>query len=127
MRNKWTKNFSVKEFACKGVNCCKQSAPIHITLVRCLQRLRDICESPIKVHSGFRCKRHNFKIGGAKKSYHTLGLAVDISCKRFPPKKLAEIANNVLDFRYGGIGTYKSWVHLDIRGILGDMPARWSK
>ena len=34
---------------------------------------------PIRIHSGFRCKTLNTKIGGSKKSQHILGQAADFS------------------------------------------------
>lgn len=43
-----------------------------------LQVIRDKWERPIKVTSGFRCRRLNEAVGGAKTSDHTHGNAADI-------------------------------------------------
>ena len=43
-----------------------------------LQPLRDEVGHAIHVHSGYRCRKLNEYIGGAKRSQHMLGQAVDI-------------------------------------------------
>lgn len=46
-----------------------------------LQPLRRMLGVPIYVTSGYRCKTLNDRVGGAKKSQHLVGQAVDIKCK----------------------------------------------
>ena len=102
-----SKNFNRSEFACKGKNCCGHSAAIHPDLVDAL---------PLSITSGFRCNRHNKAVGGAEQSFHTLGMAADVSCPAgVSPEELAVIAEEIPLFREGGIGVYASWVHLDVR------------
>ncbi|MDX2189926.1 MAG: D-Ala-D-Ala carboxypeptidase family metallohydrolase [Bacteroidota bacterium] len=43
-----------------------------------LQPLREKLGYPIQISSGYRCPRLNKAIGGASKSQHTLGMAIDI-------------------------------------------------
>lgn len=120
-----SRNFNRQEFACRGKNCCGNSAPIHPDLVTGLQELRDKAGVPLEISSGFRCRHHNKDIGGAKNSLHTLGLAADVSCPaELNALAMADIAESIKVFREGGIGIYKSWIHVDVR-TTGK--ARWAK
>ncbi len=116
-------HFSRREFACKGRKCCGHSAPVDATLVLGLQALRDMVGAPLRISSGFRCNRHNKAIGGAKKSYHTVGMAADVMAPvGWRPEELALVAAEIPAFGQGGIGVYDTYVHLDVRS---DGPARW--
>lgn len=117
-----SRNFSRHEFACSGKNCCGGAAPVHPELVKALQHLRDLAGVPLKVNSGFRCITHNREIGGAESSYHTLGMAADIAIpRRMSAVAFAELAEQVPQFRDGGIGRYLNWIHVDVR----PQKARW--
>ena len=110
-----SRNFSRKEFACKGIDCCEQSAPVHPDLVEGLQQLRDLAGVALRVNSGFRCNKHNRKIDGSQESFHTLGMAADIACEELTPRQIAALAERIDVFCQGGIGVYVSWVHVDVR------------
>lgn len=111
-----SKNFSRSEFACKGTNCCGHSAPVHPELISALQDLRDQLNLPLSITSGFRCNRHNESVGGATQSFHTLGMAADVTCPDgVTAEDLAQAAETIPSFQQGGIGIYPSWVHLDVR------------
>ena len=111
-----SKNFSRSEFACKGTNCCGHSAPIQPELISALQALRDQLNLPLSITSGFRCNRHNESVGGATRSFHTLGMAADVACPDgMTAEDLAQAAETIPAFQQGGIGIYPSWVHLDVR------------
>ena len=121
-----------EEFACNGKNCCGSSAPVAIALVWGLQSLSEKVDGwfsdgkhhPMRCNSGFRCKRHNAEVGGVEDSQHTYGTAADIvPPKGMTPQQLASMANTIPVFHQGGIGTYPTFVHVDIRGTA----ARWSK
>ena len=43
------------------------------------QFIRDELGVPVMVNSGYRCSEHNARVGGVKGSYHTKGLAADLS------------------------------------------------
>lgn len=43
-----------------------------------LQPLRDFLDSPVRITSGYRCKRLNTQVGGSPTSDHVKGLAADI-------------------------------------------------
>ena len=72
-----TKNFKVSEFDCKcgcGFNIVDQR------LMNMCQEIREYLGVPVRIDSGCRCEKRNAKVGGVKGSYHTKGLAADLSC-----------------------------------------------
>ena len=112
-----TKDFSKSEFKCP---CCGKNL-IKKEIIDALQALRDLLGYPIIVTSGYRCIKHNARVGGVPNSEHTKGIAADIVVKELTPKEVATAAEMIPAFKNGGIGVYKTWVHLDIRG----KSARW--
>ena len=73
-----TKDFSRSEFACK---CRCGFDQIDPRVVDMCQVIRDKLESPVRINSACRCAKHNAQVGGVKGSYHTKGLAADLSCE----------------------------------------------
>lgn len=113
-----SKNFDKEEFACKcGCGLCNVSTK----LVKALQRLRDKLGMPITINSACRCDKHNKAVGGVAGSQHTKGTAADIRVEHCSSRDIALVAETIPEFKTGGIGEYKSFVHLDVRGKA----ARW--
>ena len=113
-----TKNFSRHEFEC-GCGCGFDH--ISLELVEVLQDVREHFDAPVRVTSACRCEDHNYKVGGAKRSKHLLGIAADIVVSRV----VAPEVFSYLDKKYGdryGLGEYKKFTHVDVR----DAKARWS-
>ena len=102
--------FKLSEFACP---CCNL-VMLHPKLLGKLVELRNALERPVYISSGYRCPRHNQKIGGVVNSYHRIGLAADIKVEDINLIELLEICENI-DFT--GIGFYekKNFLHLDVR------------
>ena len=48
---------------------------------RVLDPIRERWQSPIYITSGYRCPALNRKVGGVEGSYHTRGMAADITAK----------------------------------------------
>jgi hypothetical protein len=71
---KLSKNFKQSEFKC---SCCGM-ATVDLRLIKALEQLRELLGKPISITSGYRCKRHNAEIGGARSSKHQTGQAADI-------------------------------------------------
>ena len=138
-----TKNFSLKEFDCKG-NCkeckdgCDMPSDVYmniIKLVKQLQFLRDYTGRAITINSGYRSPEHNAKVGGSHKivdgerietSQHVFGKAADITIEGLKPTEVYRIIENLIDMGemlQGGLGLYeeKGFVHYDIRKTK----ARW--
>lgn len=106
-----TDHFRVKEFA------CKDGTPIVFVddyLAVILEIARKKINKPIVITSGYRTISHNKKVGGAKYSYHTRGMAADIRVNGVTPKELAKVLNSIVP-NSGGIIVYDNWVHFDTR------------
>lgn len=108
---KITSHFKVKEFA------CKDGTPIVFVdeyLAVILDIAREKIGKPIIITSGYRTVSHNAKVGGAKYSYHTRGMAADIKSNSIKPKELAKVLNSIVP-NSCGIIVYDNWVHFDTR------------
>ena len=125
-----SKNFNLKEFQCKSTGQVK----IHEKLLELLQELRDTLDKPVIINSGYRSKKHNEKVGGAKRSQHLKGTAVDISLRNldYSAKELSIFVKNVAeDIGVGaeslGLGYANTFLHVDVRGVEGyHAPAEWN-
>ena len=109
--NQVSKNFKVKEFACKDGS---DTIFIDSNLVDVLQTIRDHFNKPVIINSGYRTENYNKKIGGAEYSQHMYGKAVDIRVSGVKPKEVAEFAETLIP-NIGGIGIYNSFTHIDVR------------
>lgn len=113
---KLSENFKVSEFSCHGNGCCS-TVKIDEKLVEYLQKIREHFDKPITVSSGYRCEKHNKRIGGATASRHMKGMAADIVVKDVPPAEVAKYAESI---GVKGIGLYETnkdghFVHIDTR------------
>lgn len=115
---KVSKNFKVKEFACSD-----GSDPIFIDceLVNLLQKIRDYFGKPVVINSAYRTPNHNKSVGGAVYSQHLYGKAVDIRINGVKSKTLSTYIDTLIPNK-GGIGTYRTFVHVDVRTTK----ARWN-
>jgi uncharacterized protein YcbK (DUF882 family) len=99
-------HFSRREFACR--HCGLVVGPSRELLV-VLEHIRGVIGGPLVVISGTRCKAHNDRVGGARRSRHLAGDAADLR-RGVVPLELAKAAGAV------GIGTSGPWaVHVDTR------------
>lgn len=112
-----TANFKVREFACKD-----GSDVIFISegLVQVLQAIRSHFGRPVTINSAYRTPAYNKKVGGETYSQHQYGTAADIVVNGVSPKEVASYAETLL-LGTGGIGTYSTFVHIDVRKVK----ARW--
>ena len=105
-----SKNFRVLEFACKGNDC--NTVKIDTNLIEYLQNIRDHFEKAVTINSGYRCSKHNKRVGGATASYHVKGQAADIVVEGVKPLEVAKYAESIGVL---GIGLYDNFVHIDTR------------
>jgi uncharacterized protein YcbK (DUF882 family) len=121
-----SKNFKKSEFDSRdGVEVPSEYMHNLRELVLNLQIIRDHIDKPVKIISGFRTKRHNRKIGGARKSQHLTACAADFRVDGLSVLELYEIIIDLMkegQIKAGGVGLYPTFVHYDIRG----WNARWS-
>ena len=106
-----SKNFKRSELACP---CCKQMK-CKIGLIDCIQSIRDYLDMPIIITSAYRCKMHNSTIpGSSPESYHTKGLAVDISTLGWCGYAIHDLLE-LITSQDSGIGVYPTFIHFDLR------------
>ncbi len=84
--------------------------------------------APVGVNSWFRSEAYNRSVGGGKNSIHLTGGAADITKRRWTPLRIAlAFAHDYPMAEQLGIGLYPTFVHVDIRGMIGRRaPARWT-
>jgi hypothetical protein len=121
-----TKNFKLKEFTCRdGTSVPSEYLDNVQLLAENLQVLRDYVQEPIRVISGYRTKKYNTRINGARRSQHMLAKAGDIKIKSMKPREVHELILKLIregKMMAGGVGIYRTFVHYDVRGYN----ARWT-
>ena len=117
---KLSEHFDSSEFACKcGCGGLNNGIGINTRLVDVLERMRQLCASPLELSCAYRCRTHNAEVGGVYNSQHIYGIAADVQTPEgFTPEELYVIAEQA---GADGIGLYSWGVHVDVRGY----PARW--
>lgn len=114
-----SKNFNSYEFRCGlGRPCSCQTTLIDKKLVEILQMIRDHWPGhAVHITSGYRCPAYNRSVGGATGSYHSKGMAADITVDGVAPREVAKYAESIGVL---GIGLYETqadgfFVHIDTR------------
>ena len=116
-------NLAWSELACRDAG--RTCYPIEwrstraVELAKAFERIREICGFPLLVNSGYRTFDYNVSIGGAAKSQHVEGRALDL-VPSVPGKKalqkLREAAGQARsEGLIRGIGIYDGFVHVDTR------------
>lgn len=123
---KLTKNFNREEFDCHdGTIVPDKYIPNALRVAKNLEVLRAEIGEPVFISgSGYRTPSWNKRVGGAPKSQHLTSSGADITTKNYSPKQLAAIIEKLIKagkMEQGGLGTYPSFVHYDVRGTR----ARW--
>ena len=111
-----TKNFKVKEFACKDGS---DTIFIHDKLPMVLQYIRMRTGKSVVLTNAYRTETHNAEVGGAEYSQHLYGTAADIRVKGYTPATLASIAREIMQ-DWGGVGIYGWGIHVDVRKERAD-------
>jgi uncharacterized protein YcbK (DUF882 family) len=124
--DKWgIRHFTAKEFFYRGASDEKLKLntdppaklwPNMESAAKVLDEARRRLGAPIRLTSIFRNEAYNRRIGGVRNSTHCRFIAAD--CVAAQPAKLYLV---LLDLRRegmfkGGLGLYRSFVHLDTRG-----------
>lgn len=102
------KYFDIDEFKC---SCPCQAAKMRNALLVMLDDARDIAGVPFNITSGYRCKKHNERVGGVTGSAHRRGLAVDIACPNNHMR--AKIIHGLINAGFNRIGIAKDFIHVD--------------
>lgn len=108
-----SKNLWSSEIMCQGVGCCNESI-ISKRVVDAFQRVRDIYGGPITIGdsggSGYRCPIHNAEVGGASRSLHMTGNALDLHASDIS-RLLNAVEQVVTD---GEVGIYNWGIHMGV-------------
>lgn len=119
---KLAKYISLHEVTCRCGCTMPRTAELNmIVTAYMVSVIREHIGEPIYVTSGYRCPSHNARVGGASRSYHMYGMAMDIWCSGITPLTLRDtIAQLIADGKIlaGGLKAYDSFVHYDIRGTF---------
>lgn len=115
-----TKNFKVREFACRDGS---DPVLIHPILPVWCQKVRDTFGYSFRPNSAYRTVSYNAKTKDASpKSQHCYGRAVDIPAKDgTTPQQLYDFFEDLLGDT-GGLGLYSWGVHVDPRPVK----SRWT-
>ena len=110
-----TTNFKVSEFACK---CCGQNHILQPVIDMC-QKIRTELALPVNINSGYRCQKHNAKVGGGQSSRHMLGKAADLSSSGGALSILLAVHKLFLEGKLPELGyciyyPNKNFVHVDL-------------
>jgi len=91
-----------------------------ILTAQVLQKIRDLVGRPILVTSGYRPTVYNRQIGGAKRSQHVLGKAVDFKVSAMNSDKVRSMIEPFLDEFQIRMEKYpgSTWIHID-RKVVG--------
>lgn len=120
-----SRNFKISEFMTKGsrtVSWANEVVKIDRELVLSLETLRAGVGFPIHILSAYRDSSHNRLVGGAARSQHLYGKAVDLN----RPRIIRNITEaEARDAGFNGIGIQSrsnpDVIHMDVR----DTPTRW--
>lgn len=86
--------------------------------------LRSNFDRPVRIHSTFRAPAYNSAVGGVSNSIHLEFGAIDFSIDGVNPREVAMrlTAWRAAGLFLGGIGTYRTFVHVDCRGHNATWP-----
>ena len=86
-----------------------------------LDDLREACQFPFIITSGFRSNEHSLEKVKPKPGQHCKGIAADIRVNNGVQRYV--IINHALRLGFNGVGVAKSFVHVDVRTTE---PVIWS-
>lgn len=103
------KYFDISEFDCKHTGKNKMD-PLFLSR---LDSLRDICNFPFVITSGYRDLSHPVETVKSKGGTHTQGIAADIAVN-FGSQRYT-IVREAMKLGFTGIGIADSFIHVDLR------------
>ena len=119
---KAAENFNISEFFSNSAGVT--SHPFNNDLILAVQAIRTLAKVPVHITSTYRTSAHNLAIGGASKSQHLTGNAVDWTIS--DREVLSKIQDELRIYKHnhpaiksigvGGIGIYDTFVHFDMGG-----------
>ena len=86
-----------------------------------LDELRERCGFPFTITSGYRSVHHTAERNKKKGGTHTQGIAADIAVSN--GEQRMKIVREAIALGFAGVGTAKSFVHVDMRTTT---PVMWT-
>lgn len=102
-------HFTLREFQCR---CCG-AVMLSPLLLEKLEALRAALGCPVVLTSGYRCRTHNSRVGGAVRSLHMRGMAADIAADAARQDAVESVAQG-LGFKELIRGGAKNYIHLAV-------------
>jgi uncharacterized protein YcbK (DUF882 family) len=92
-----------------------------VPTLRLVERVREQF-GPTTINSAYRSRSYNLAIGGVGDSRHSQNDAVDFRCRTGTPAEWAAFLreHRAAGAFQGGIGVYRTFVHVDTRGTNAD-------
>jgi uncharacterized protein YcbK (DUF882 family) len=120
------RSFTFDEMACKNCPHCGGISDMNEDFMMKLQQLRDSCNFPLHVNSGFRCAQKNIDCGGHENSAHLTGEGSDLRCERNQARVVIQKAIE-MGFSVGISQKGSSrYVHVDSKLRKSGNPNLWS-
>lgn len=103
------RHFTLEEFDCQhtGKNEMQES------FLEKLDELREVCEMPFIITSGYRAPEHPVEARKASPGTHAKGIACDISARNGAER--GRVVKNAIELGFTGIGVAKTFIHVDTR------------
>lgn len=99
---------TAKRFACP---CCGQNW-LDPRLEALVKKIENETGHELEITSGFRCEKHNKKVGGSETSSHLTGLAVDVAIDASRTRYV--VVGAAIRLGINRIGVGPNYLHLDI-------------
>ena len=113
------KFFQTHEFDCS--HTATGGDKMDPAFVHKLDELRERCDFPFKITSGYRDITHPVESKKQKGGTHTQGIAADIAVSNGAERM--KIVKEALALGFTGIGTARTFVHVDMRTTT---PVMWT-
>ena len=91
------------------------------SFIHMLDELRERCGFPFTITSGYRSTQHTAERSKEKGGTHTQGIAADIAVSN--GEQRMKIVREAIALGFGGVGTAKTFVHVDMRTTT---PVLWT-
>ena len=104
-------HFNKKDFMCKD----SKTLRISLGLVGALELLRTKANNRITIEKGYESPETYEKKGSFKRSFHTMGLAANITIDNLSLEETFKLAEEIDEFKGLGLNYHKKHVHVDTR------------
>ena len=108
--------FSKKEFDCQHTG----NNEMKLEFIKKLEQLREACDFPFVITSGYRDKTHPIEAKKSTVGTHAQGIACDIAVNGGNQRYI--IAKEAAKLGFNGIGVAKGFMHVDTRETT---PVMW--